>query len=45
MTGFQERLRAFLQPLLAVCLGLGVGLALTAIAGENPFHVLDLLRS
>lgn len=31
------------QPLVAVCLGLALGLLFTAIAGENPFHVLMIL--
>lgn len=31
------------QPLLAVALGLGLGLAVTGIAGENPWHVFKIL--
>jgi len=35
-----------LRPVLALILGLSLGLGLTALAGENPFHVLMvLLRS
>lgn len=36
-------LLAKIQPLLAVSAGLGLGLLVTAIAGENPFHVLKVL--
>lgn len=32
-----------LQPLLAVALGLACGLMVTMIAGENPWHVLEVL--
>ena len=35
--------RRILQPILAVAAGLGLGLAATAIAGENPWHVLVIL--
>ena len=35
--------RRLLQPLLAVAFGLAVGLLITAIAGENPLHVLGVL--
>ncbi len=35
--------RKLLQPILAVALGLAVGLAITWIAGENPWHVLQIL--
>ncbi len=33
----------FLQPLLAAVLGLAVGLGVTWIAGENPWHVFQIL--
>lgn len=33
----------FLQPILAVILGLCLGLAVTWIAGENPWHVFKIL--
>ena len=33
----------YLQPLLAVALGLGAGLLVTQFAGENPWHVLCIL--
>jgi general nucleoside transport system permease protein len=36
-------LRAFLQPILAVFAGLCLGLAVTWIAGENPWHVFKIL--
>src|SRR5262245_113164 len=36
-------MRRVLQPLLAVVLGLGLGLAVTALAGESPWHVLKIL--
>lgn len=36
-------MRKFLQPILAVVLGLALGLAVTRIAGENPWHVLQIL--
>src|SRR3989338_1296483 len=36
-------LRAALQPVLAVGLGLGAGLLVTMAAGENPIHVLGIL--
>ncbi len=32
-----------IQPLLAVILGLAAGLAVTWVAGENPWHVLKIL--
>ena len=35
--------KSFTQPLLAVALGLAVGLAVTWLAGENPWHVLQIL--
>jgi len=35
--------RKLLQPILAVALGLAVGLAITWVAGENPWHVLQIL--
>ncbi len=38
-----SRLRRLLQPILAVSLGLVLGLAVTAFAGENPWHVLKIL--
>jgi ABC-type uncharacterized transport system permease subunit len=34
---------AIFQPVLAVVLGLGVGLAFTRFAGESPVHVLSVL--
>jgi simple sugar transport system permease protein len=33
----------FAQPILSVVLGLMLGLTVTWFAGENPFHVLDIL--
>jgi simple sugar transport system permease protein len=33
----------FLQPILAVFVGLSLGLAVTWIAGENPWHVFKIL--
>ena len=36
-------MRRLLQSSLAVCLGLGAGLAVTWFAGENPWHVLKIL--
>ncbi len=36
-------MRKFLQPLLALLLGLALGLAITRAAGENPWRVLLLL--
>jgi ABC-type uncharacterized transport system permease subunit len=33
------------QPILAVALGLVVGLAVTWLAGENPWHVLQILAN
>jgi len=36
-------MKKHLQPLLAVMLGLAAGLCITAIAGENPLHVLKVL--
>lgn len=33
----------FSQPIFAVLFGLFVGLGVSAIAGENPFHVLEVL--
>jgi general nucleoside transport system permease protein len=36
-------MRRFIQPILAVVLGLGLGLAVTWFAGENPWHVLRVL--
>src|SRR5437868_734948 len=36
-------MRKILQPLLAVALGLSVGLCVTWIAGEKPWHVLAIL--
>ena len=35
--------RTLLQPILAVALGLAAGLCVTWIAGENPWHVLQIL--
>jgi general nucleoside transport system permease protein len=35
--------RKLLQPILAVALGLAVGLGITWTAGENPWHVLQIL--
>lgn len=34
---------ARMQPILAVALGLSLGLLVTKVAGENPFHVLQIL--
>jgi len=36
-------MRKFLQPVLAAAFGLAVGLGVTWIAGENPWHVLQIL--
>jgi general nucleoside transport system permease protein len=36
-------MRKLLQPILAVALGLGVGLGVTWVAGENPWHVFKIL--
>ena len=36
-------MRKLLQPILAVALGLAVGLAVTWAAGENPWHVCNVL--
>jgi len=36
-------LKKLLQPVLAAVLGLGLGLALTRVAGENPWNVLRIL--
>ena len=37
-------MRKLLQPILAVALGLALGLAVTWIAGESPWHVLKILE-
>ncbi|MCM2278822.1 MAG: ABC transporter permease [Oligoflexia bacterium] len=36
-------MRALLQPVLAVALGLALGLLVTAVAGESPWRVLTIL--
>jgi len=36
-------MRKLLQPILAVTLGLGLGLAVTWVAGEHPWHVFKVL--
>jgi simple sugar transport system permease protein len=36
-------MRKYLQPILAVVAGLAVGLAFTWFAGENPWHILQIL--
>jgi len=36
-------MRRLLKPILAVAFGLALGLGVTAIAGENPWHVLQIL--
>src|SRR6516225_10557212 len=36
-------MKKLLQPMLALALGLAAGLAITWVAGENPFHVLRIL--
>lgn len=36
-------MKKILQPILAVLLGLAVGLCITWLAGENPWHVLKIL--
>ena len=36
-------MKKLLQPVLAAVLGLGLGLALTRVAGENPWNVLRIL--
>jgi ABC-type uncharacterized transport system permease subunit len=41
--GFGHLFFSLLQPILAVVLGLGVGLAFTRFAGESPWHVLNVL--
>src|SRR5205085_10625678 len=41
--GMRSRAGQMLQPLLSVAAGLGLGLLVTAFAGENPFHVLGIL--
>ena len=38
-----NRFRALIQPILAVVLGLALGLLVTTIAGENPLTVLRIL--
>jgi general nucleoside transport system permease protein len=40
---FGSQMRRILQPLLAVTLGLALGLAVTWIAGEKPWHVLAII--
>lgn len=42
-TALQSVVRPLLQPVLAVSLGLALGLLVTRIAGENPLHVLGIL--
>lgn len=39
----KNRLLSLRQPLLSVALGLALGLLVTLIAGENPWHVLMIL--
>lgn len=36
-------MKKVLQPILAVVLGLALGLGVTWLAGENPWHVLEIL--
>jgi general nucleoside transport system permease protein len=36
-------MRKVLQPILAVALGLALGLAVTRFAGESPWHILQIL--
>ena len=36
-------MRKILQPILAVALGLALGLGVTRIAGESPWHILQIL--
>ena len=36
-------MRKVLQPILAVALGLALGLGVTRIAGESPWHILQIL--
>ena len=36
-------IRKLLQPVLAVALGLALGLGVTWMAGENPWHVFMIL--
>src|SRR5271169_5124058 len=36
-------MRRLLQPILAVVLGLAAGLAVTSLAGENPWRILKIL--
>jgi ABC-type uncharacterized transport system permease subunit len=38
-----KRVKKIAQPVLAAALGLALGLALTWVAGENPWHVLCVL--
>lgn len=40
---FREKLFLAIKPLLSVILGLGLGLMVTQIAGENPWNVLQIL--
>src|SRR5436190_19155951 len=42
-TSFVSRMRKLFQPALAVAVGLSLGLCVTWIAGENPWHVLKIL--
>jgi simple sugar transport system permease protein len=39
----RSAMKKLLQPMLALALGLAAGLAITWVAGENPFHVLRIL--
>ncbi len=43
MTFLRSRIFRSLQPLLAVLIGLVIGLLITRLAGENPWHVLKIL--
>src|SRR5205085_12584264 len=38
-----KQMRKLLQPVLAVAFGLGLGLCVTWVTGENPWHVLQIL--
>jgi general nucleoside transport system permease protein len=39
----KERAYQLLKPFFSVILGLGLGLMVTKLAGENPWHVLEIL--
>lgn len=43
MSAGQRSMKRLLQPILSVLLGLALSLAVTWLAGENPWHVLRIL--